>query len=155
MVFICKVFIDYYAKRQYMGLLVTFSCPHMVEKVFIWGQIFEIEILMDLQVLRFLNPKITFLAVGECVCYQHNWKLNYSKNPNLVFYICIICRHYLKLFMSIEKKVCVYRVTQMNSNTLQPRMEFLYSTIVPVQAIKSPIMIDTCRVTLCFLFEFS
>ena len=51
-----------------------------------WGQIFEVEILMDLHVLRILESKKHFLAFGLCVCasvclrvcdcYQDNLKTN-------------------------------------------------------------------------------
>ena len=54
----------------------------MVDKVLFWGQNFEMEILMDLHVMRTPDPKITFLVFGlsVCVCYQHNSKTNYNRN---------------------------------------------------------------------------
>ena len=49
-------------------LFITFCFPHMVEKVLFFGQIFEMEILMSFHCLSSLNPKISLLEVGLCVC---------------------------------------------------------------------------------------
>ena len=61
-----------------------------VEKVLFWGQIFEVEILMDLHVLRFPESETTFLEFGLCVCVCVSvisiiQKQIVAENPNLVF----------------------------------------------------------------------
>ena len=68
--------------KKYVSNIFTFFYLYMLEKVLFQGHIFELEISMDLHVLRPpLNPRIIFLAVGLCiVCYQHNSKANYDKN---------------------------------------------------------------------------
>ena len=43
------------------------------------------------------NPKMKFLAVGDWVCDVQ--KQIIAEIPNLIVYICILCRSYLKLFM--------------------------------------------------------
>ena len=58
----------------------------MVEKVLFWGQIFEIEILMDLQILSSPESENHIFSgwfVYVCACYEHSSKINSSKN--LVF----------------------------------------------------------------------
>ena len=44
-------------------LIIITSDTCMLEKVLVWSQTFKTMTLMDLQVLRFLNPKIMLLAV--------------------------------------------------------------------------------------------
>ena len=52
-------------KNVVAGFLL--SLTHVIiEKVLFWGQISEMDILMDLHVI--LNLKITFLAFGLCAC---------------------------------------------------------------------------------------
>ena len=54
----------------------------MVEKVLLLGQIFKMEILMDLHVFRAPeseNHIFSKWTVCMCVCYQHNSKTNYSR----------------------------------------------------------------------------
>ena len=69
------------------------------------------------------NPNITFLMIslyGICVCVFFiciTQKLIVAETLNLVFYICIIYRCYLKLFMNIGQMICVQRHTK-HSNTL-------------------------------------
>ena len=49
--------------------IYTFTFSYLyVEKVLFLGQIFEVEILMDLHVLRTPNPKIILLWFDLCVC---------------------------------------------------------------------------------------
>ena len=49
-----KLLLTFEGGRIYPSLLIlfTFSHPYMVERILFWGQIFEMEILMNLQVLR-------------------------------------------------------------------------------------------------------
>ena len=72
----------------YAALLVTFSYLY-VEKVLFLSQIFEVEILMDLHVLRSPESEnhifskwsvYMCLCVCLCVCYQHNSKTSNSRN---------------------------------------------------------------------------
>ena len=75
--------------------LIIFSYRCMIKKVLFQSQIFEIEILIDLHVLR--SPKSeshifskwsvckcvclgVCVCVCLCVCYQYNSKTNYSRN---------------------------------------------------------------------------
>ena len=64
--------------------------------------------------------KLLFLAFSLCVCtrYQHNAQIT-AVSSNLAFYICIIGRCYLNLFLKVGQN-SVYRGTQKNSNTLRP-----------------------------------
>ena len=68
-------------------------------------QIFEMEILIDLHVLRTPNPKVTVLAVTSTVISITQNQMT-AETSNLVFYICIIRRCYLKPFMKIGLKLC-------------------------------------------------
>ena len=52
-----------------------------------------------------LNPKVTVLAVTSTVINITQKQLT-AETSNLVFYICIIRRCYLKLFMKIRLKLC-------------------------------------------------
>ena len=78
------------------------------------GQTFEMEILKDLHALKSPESEITFLAVGQYtyVSYQQFQKQIPAETLNLVFYICIICRFYLKHFMEIRQIVCIQRYTK-------------------------------------------
>ena len=80
------------------------------------GEIFETEILMDLCVLNPRNMKITFLAVGlcVCVCYHHSSK-NKAKIRNLLVCACIMWKLYSKLFMKIRQNCLCTGGTKMNS----------------------------------------
>ena len=40
----------------------------MVDKVLLWSRIFEMEILIDLHVMRTPESKVSFLVFGLCVC---------------------------------------------------------------------------------------
>ena len=59
----------------------------MAEKILFWGQIFEMEILMDLHIMR--SPETVnyifsvwsvCMYVSLCVPYQYNSKTNYIRN---------------------------------------------------------------------------
>ena len=65
-----------------------------------------------------LNPKIPFLADDLCACVflfmsfclsviSITQKEIIVVVPNLVFYIYIVCRCYLKLFMKIGQTICI------------------------------------------------
>ena len=75
------------------------------------GQIFEVEILMDLHVLRSPeSEKHIFSKWSACVCVTFisiTQKQNTAETSNLVFYISIMYRCYLKLFIKIGQKLCV------------------------------------------------
>ena len=51
----------------------------IVEKVLFWGQIFEMETLIDLHVMMSYEFENQFLTFSLCVCYHHNTKTNYSR----------------------------------------------------------------------------
>ena len=81
----------------------------MVEKVLFLGQIFGMEILMDLHVMKFPkfeNHIFSVWSVYLFVCYQHQKQIA-AETSNLIFYICTIYRYYLKHFIKIESKLCV------------------------------------------------
>ena len=72
--------------------------------------------MIYLKVLSFLIPKITFLALGLCMCVyawvcvcsiRINQKRIVAESPKLLFYICIMFRCFLNLFMKIRSLICV------------------------------------------------
>ena len=82
----------------------------MLEKVFckFWIEISKWIFLCIYTLWGPLNPKNTFLVLGLCVSViSINQKQITAETSNLVFYICIIYRCYLKLFMKIGQKLCV------------------------------------------------
>ena len=104
----------------------TFSDPYRVEEILFLGQIFEMEILTHLHVLRSPESKNIFSGWSVCVrfiiriyLYLYNSKKITSEASNLVFYICVIRRCYMKTFHKDRTKISVYRSTQKNSNTLR------------------------------------
>ena len=75
-------------------ILITSSYQCMVEKVLFLVRIFEVKIWMD-WIYMFSSPvnkkkkkKKKKIAVGLCVqvyfCYQHNSKINHSRNSKFV-----------------------------------------------------------------------
>ena len=71
------------------------------------NQIFEQEILMDLHILRSPEYENHILAVLVCVyLLSESQKQIRVETLNLVFYICIMFRYYLNLFIKIGQKVC-------------------------------------------------
>ena len=75
-------------------------------KVSLKGQIFDTEIFRDLQVfMSSESENRTFSGWYMYVTVISITKKEIAAStPNLVFYICIICRYYLKLFMKFEHK---------------------------------------------------
>ena len=89
-----------------------------VAKVLLSGQIFKMEIEMDLHVMR--SPESEnhiFSACSECLCICVSvigitQKQITAESSNLAFYICVIGRCYLKLFIKTGKKLCVQEHTK-------------------------------------------
>ena len=94
----------------------------MVEKELFLSQIFKTEILIDLYFMRTPESENhTFsiwsvcmcvslcvcVCVSECFFFSITQKQTTAETSNLLFYICIIYRCYLKLFMKIGQKLCV------------------------------------------------
>ena len=83
----------------------------MVEKVLFLGQIFEMEVLMDLHVLRFSEfENHIFSSWPVCVIssvISITQKEITAETSNLVFNICITYRCNLKLFIKIGQELCV------------------------------------------------
>ena len=93
----------------------------MVKKVLFLGQIFEMETFMDLHIMKIPkseNHIFSDWSVRMCVCVcacvcvcvsviSQIQKQIIAKTSNLVFYICIMYRYLLKLFMMIGQKLCV------------------------------------------------
>ena len=80
------------------------------------------KILMNLHVLRLPESKNYIIVPCVCVCVTSISVIQKQFTAgilNLVFYICIAHRCYLKLFMKIEQN-SAYRGTQKDSNILQP-----------------------------------
>ena len=90
----------------------------MIEKVLFWGQIFEIEILMDLHVMKTPESKNQIFSIWSvCMCVSVSvisitQKLVTAETSNLVFYILIINKLYLKHFIKIGQKLCVQEHTK-------------------------------------------
>ena len=110
---------------------LLFSITHIiVKKVLFLDQTFEMENLADLHVTRFFEAKKFIFSVWfVCMCIRLCvWLYAYcnitqkqitTETSILVFYICIMYRCYLKLFIKIGQKLCV-QGTQKNSYTLRP-----------------------------------
>ena len=98
----------------------TYTCNG--RESIVLGQIFKMEILMDLYVIRAPESENHILTFGLCVrvsvcisacvsvfSYQHYSKKFTSEISNLVFFISIMYRCYLKLFIKIRQKLCLQR----------------------------------------------
>ena len=90
------------------------SLTHVVvEKVLFWGPIFEMKILKDLLAMRSPeseNKIFNVWSVCVRVCLSVisiTQKQITAETSNLVFYICIMYRCYLKLFVKIGQNLCV------------------------------------------------
>ena len=89
----------------------------MVEKVMFLDQILEIECLMELQVLRFLeSEKLVFsewsVCMRERICYQHNSRTN----NNRMSQFGILNIHHTDMlfenFVKIELLFCLQKYTK-------------------------------------------
>ena len=63
----------------------NFLLTLVVKKVLFWSQIFEMEILMNLHLLKFSESENHFfsgwsLCMCVCVCYQNYSKIDYNRN---------------------------------------------------------------------------
>ena len=81
----------------------------MVEKVLFWGEILEMQTVIYLHVLR--SPETENYIFKRLVCaYGHVSVISITQKQimteisDLISYICITCRCYLKLLMKIEQK---------------------------------------------------
>ena len=73
------------------------------------GQIFEMEFLMDLRVLRSVESENHIFSVWSVRVFviSITQKQITVDSSNLAIYICIIGRCYLKLFIKIGQNICV------------------------------------------------
>ena len=90
-------------------------------KIILGGQTFEMEILMDLHVLRSPDSEnhifskwslCMCVCVCLCVCVSVinlTQKQIIAESSNLAFYIWVIGRCYLKLFIKIGQKFCAHK----------------------------------------------
>ena len=81
---------------------------HGREKLFL-GQIFELEIFVDVNVLGFPESE-NYIFSGWFVCVSVisiTQKQIMTETSNLIFYKYITCRCNLKFFVKIEQKLCV------------------------------------------------
>ena len=125
---------DYNRKfNAFFPNVLTFllSLTHViVEKSLFFSQIFEMEILVDLHVVRASKSKnhifsawCVCICMCLCVCYQHNTKTNYSRNIKFG----ILRLYYIQMPLeTFYDKNPVYRDTQKNFNTFRPVDEISY-----------------------------
>ena len=103
--------------------LFTFSYLYMAEKVLLLGQIFEMEILMNLHVLWFSESQYHIFSVWSVYMCMSVISLTQkqitAESSNLIFYICIMYKRYLEPFIKIGQKLCT-QGKQKNSNKLRP-----------------------------------
>ena len=77
-----KVFTNLFT-LPYVSIFLLSLTHVMIEKVLFFGQIFKMEILMNLHVMRSPQSKNHIFSVSSvcmCVCYQHNSKTNCSRS---------------------------------------------------------------------------
>ena len=80
---------------------------YSMEKILFWGQIFKMEILVGLSVFRSSESKFAILAVALCVCViTLTPKQITIVSPNVVLYILVTSRSYLKPFAKIGVIAC-------------------------------------------------
>ena len=109
-----RLIITFFKICLFFFIIIIFSYLCMVEKALFLGQIFEMEILMDLHVTRTRESKNHIFSFGVCICMCVRVsviniikKQITAKTSNLVIYICFMYRCYLKLFIKIGRKLCV------------------------------------------------
>ena len=110
-----------YRRKIYNGhiilvfpLLTSFSYPHMVKKVLILGQIFEMEFWSIYSFWGSLNPKVIFLVIVVYVTSITQFQI-----------WCPIFKSYVDPIWNFSwssNKRSVYRGTQRNSNTVRPTL---------------------------------
>ena len=95
--------------EKIIPVFLIFLTHRWIERVLFLWEIFEMDTLMGLQVLRFLELKNYIFTVGQCVCLCVCGLCDgiLTGTPNLVLYICITYRYYLKISMNIRQIVCV------------------------------------------------
>ena len=97
-------------KYNSIFLFLLFLTHVMFEKVLFLGQIFEMEILMDLHAMRPPDLKIKFLAFRLCECVSVisiTQKQITDEISSLVFYVYIIYKCYWELFIKdLGEKLC-------------------------------------------------
>ena len=86
----------------------------MVEKKLFWGQTLEMEILTDLRVLKSPESENHIFRVSFIISITQ--KQITEETSDLVFYICIMYRCYLKFFIKIGQIFCIQRYTQKFEN---------------------------------------
>ena len=99
---------------QVLIYIFNFSYPHMVEKVLFLSQIFKIKILINIHCLRFSgsdNHIFSDWSLSLSVCASFisiNEKQIIEEIGNLLwFFICNICKWYLKTFYeNLNKNLC-------------------------------------------------
>ena len=97
--------------------IVSFFSPFYTRisvKVYFLGHIFEKEILVDLHILVFLESENHIFSGCSACVYVTNIAQNRRTEItlNVLFYICIICRCYLKSFRKIDQKLIVQEHTK-------------------------------------------
>ena len=99
---------------HYLVYTFYFLLP-VSRKILFLGQIFEMEILMDFLVLRFHKSENHIFSSWSVCMYVYvsvsvislTQKQITAETSNLIFYIFVIYRCCLKLFMKIGQKHCV------------------------------------------------
>ena len=108
-----KLFIVYFCRVSYLSFF-AFSYPCNSRESIVFCQIFETEIFWWIKTFWGpLNPKITLLPFSLCVSViSITLKQITTEASNLVFYICIMYRCYLKRFIKIGQIICIQRYTK-------------------------------------------
>ena len=92
----------------------SLSLTHISQiKYYSETQIFEIETLMDLHVLKpSESENYVFSSWIMRVCIiSTSQKQNVAENANFVFFLYVMHRYLMKLFIKIEQKVCAKKYT--------------------------------------------
>ena len=101
--------------------IFTFSYPWMVLNVLFLDEIFEVEIMKDLHVLRPPESENHIFSCWSdmyvCVCYQHNSKTNYRKNFKFdILHLCHIHMILETFYEDRTKTLCTgaHKIIQMH-----------------------------------------
>ena len=85
-----KLFVYLFIIENVNQINFTFSYPYMEEKKVFLYQLFEMEILMDLDILRSPESENNFFSDASVISLTV--KKITAETSNLILYICIICR---------------------------------------------------------------
>ena len=125
--------LQFISRIEETWLIILLSLTHVIEvKALFLGQIFEMQILMDLHVIRTSESGNHFcvcllVCMCMCVCFQHNPKVYYRKNIKFG----ILHLYCMQMLLETLGKNFVYRSTQENCNALRPMEGFFCHAVFP------------------------